>query len=300
MAREIPNQVRGLIGFLFNQSSIQAFNTILSEANNALVSRKLFKNQIGNFQIVWPYMSHLLNFLDLEYKEYLDKTFKFLKVLPSTSEAEANRFKNIALDVSFYVYDEKKVFITTPAWEMFFFMYLLFLYGIYFSFGIYHFGNGYDYRDFAREIQEPYEHFIRECVEYYYSDKIDIDFKGLFYKNFLADPELIQLFFDTIRNSYKEGQEFVLQRSEEDVRKFLNKHIMDSCLDWMGGFENLERFFLNSMLGQYIKMMVASDHDASDEKNFKFYEFGVNQKKVIDQVKNEQGVENLEDYFYFY
>ena len=68
----------------------------------------------------------------------------------------------------------------------------------------------------------------------------------------------------------------------------------------MGDFENLERFFFNAILAQYTKIFTSCHINWSDEENPVFEEFGFNQKKFVDQVKKEQEVEDLKDYFYFY
>ena len=74
---------------MLTEQSIKGLGTTIQEVKNVLLSRTLFKNQVGTFQIVWDYSSHLLNFLDPEYKEYLENSRKFIRMLPSSSEKEA-------------------------------------------------------------------------------------------------------------------------------------------------------------------------------------------------------------------
>ena len=133
----------------------------------------------------------------------------------------------------------------------------MFLNEIYYLFPIYHLHNTGLLEIFGDQTQGTYEYFIQECKEHYYSDKFDKTIQSLFHKNFLTDKELIQLFFDTCRNSYREIYEFASKMSQEDYKKFIHNHGMDSCFDWMGGFENLERFFFNAILAQYIKIFTS-------------------------------------------
>ena len=87
-------------------------------------------------------------------------------------------------------------------------------------------------------------------------------------------------------------------RKDKDKYK---KHVEDNLFDWVGNFENLEKFFINSTIGQFLKTLTAANLKVNSDKTYVYEPHGFVQKNLFKKLQEYENDETpSSNYFYFF
>lgn len=295
----LPAQIRGLIGFSIVHQAFLTFLKLTNSIRNSLKNVKFFPGQIIETPITFQASAHMYNFLPLQYKKFLESGI-FFKEIP-VSAPENDYIKKYTFKMQTYVYDDNIIYVSADPWCIFFYLYYEFLHSLYGIIAIYDIVPFEEVEDLESQVESMYYEFLQD-LDFYYPQTA-LQERAFFEKNFPVNENVVRKFFELRRKSYFELQKCVRDESFRKHQEHYRRHVADSLFDWMGGFENLERFFLNSILGQFFKTLTAAnlDLDLNQKNKHTYRHHGFMQNNVFCKVASEYNLKDIKGkYFYFF